>query len=65
MVSYFDERLELIMPTRRRRVALLAACAAAGGLFAYVSPAAVAWRNAGASMMLLAMLAGISTLWSP
>ena len=65
MVSYFDERLELVMPPRRRRAALLAVCAAAGGLIAYASPAAVAWQNAGASMTLLAMLAGVSALWSP
>jgi hypothetical protein len=65
MGEIFSEPYGLLMPSWRRRVGLLAGCMAAGGLLAYALPATVAWWHAGAAMMILAALAGLSALWSP
>jgi hypothetical protein len=65
MSEFFGAHYGPSMPSWRRRVGLLAGCMAAGGLLAYAAPATVAWWHAGAAMMLLAALAGLSSLWSP
>ena len=65
MVSEVAEQTLMVLPTPRRRLGLLAIFAAFGGLAAYAFPQTFIWENASLAIMGLALIAGISALWSP
>jgi len=56
---------EVLMPTARRRAALLLAAGLLGGSVAYVVPRTVTWAGGAPVLFALAFIAGISALWSP
>lgn len=59
-----EERLPVI-PARGRRLALLVAIGLMGVLVAYGFAPVAGWSNAAPTMLVLALIAGISALWSP
>lgn len=59
------EEYEVIIPTRRRRLVLLVIVCLLGGLVAYAFLPVVGWSNAALAVLVIALLAGISALWSP
>ena len=65
MSSLVIEQRGVVLPGRRRRLALFTACALTGASAAYLMPSAVAWEQAAAGVALLAVVAGLSALWSP
>jgi len=65
MSSLVTEQRGVVLPGRRRRLALFATFALMGGSAAYLMPSAVAWEQAAAGVTLLAVVAGLSALWSP
>lgn len=56
---------ELFLPTQLRRLVLLIVVVLLSGLVAYAFPLMVGWANAALVILPLALLAGISALWSP
>ncbi len=59
------EGYKLFLPTWWRRLILLAAFGVLGGLMAYSFVGLLEGVKVGLVVFLLAVLAGISTLWSP
>ncbi len=59
------EERHLVIPTRRRRLAMLMAIGLMGGLLAHAFAPVAGWSNATPTMLGLALIAGISALWSP
>lgn len=59
------ERYDVIIPTRRRRLALVAMVSIFGGVVAHMCSPIVGWFDAALIILVLALLAGLSTLWSP
>lgn len=55
----------LVMPGPLKRWALLVSAISAGALVACTFVLAVRWADALLIMLVLAILAGVSTLWSP
>lgn len=56
---------EITLPTLRRRVATLVSLCLAGALVALASVSIVSWSLAMPVVLAMALLAGISSLWSP
>ena len=65
MSALVTEQRGVVLPSRRRRLALFAAFALTGASAAYLMPSAVAWGQAATGVALLAIVAGLSALWSP
>ena len=59
------EGCEVVLPTKRRRLIMLAVAALLGGVAAYTFPNVIGWSGVTVAVLGLAMLAGISSLWSP
>lgn len=64
-----EDKVDLVyralMPSRRRRLVLIFVACALGGFVAYTQYSVVNWSGGASVIILLALLAGISTLWSP
>ncbi len=59
------DRVEGIMPAPGRRLSLLAFAAVLGIFAACSLPGTAIWLYGAPSVLLLALIAGISALWSP
>lgn len=57
--------VQLTLPNRGRQLALLAFASVLGALLATAVPSAVAWAHGAVIVSTLALLAGVSALWSP
>lgn len=56
---------KVVMPTWRRRFALLATMCVVGGGMDWVAPIVTSQLDGAVVVLTLALLAGISALWSP
>lgn len=59
------EHYDVLMPTKLRRFIILASAGLLGVLAAYAFSSLVTYYHAVPIVLLLALLAGISALWSP
>jgi len=65
MMSETTQSTMIVLPALWRRSVLLATAFLAGGLAALVLPSPALWGDAAPVIILLALLAGCSALWSP
>lgn len=54
-----------VMPPRRRRFCLMILACMSGGSLALVTSSVVKWEQGAVIIFALALIAGISALWSP
>jgi len=59
------EACQVVMPTRRRRIALLILASLLGALLAYSIPMLAGWKGGVLVVFAIALVAGVSALWSP
>jgi hypothetical protein len=59
------ERVKFIMPAPGKRLSLLAFAAVLGIFAGYSLPGAAGWFYGAPAVLLLALIAGVSALWSP
>lgn len=59
------EQCQVVLPPRRKRLVVLAFSGLLGVLTAYTLAPVVSWAQGEMVIMLLALMAGISALWSP
>jgi hypothetical protein len=59
------ERVKVIMPARGKRLSLLSFAAALGIFAGYSLPGGAGWSYGAPALLLLALIAGVSALWSP
>jgi hypothetical protein len=59
------EHVKVVMPARGKRLSLLSFAAALGIFAGYSVPGAAGWSYGAPAVLVLALIAGVSVLWSP